>query len=58
MTELDELAIQTNACCNLIKTYDCNYLKSIDIDLKKSFYDNVTGGKYCFNTVKDLFLLN
>lgn len=52
MAELDELAIQTNACCNLIKTYDCNYLNSMDTDLKKSFYDKVTGGKYCFNTVK------
>lgn len=37
MAELDELAVQTNACCNLIKTYDCNYLNSMDTDLKKIF---------------------
>ena len=52
MAELDELEIQTNACCNLIKTYDCNYLNVMDKDLKNSFCDKVTNHKYCFNTLK------
>ena len=52
MAELDELEIQRNACCNLIKTYDCNYLNVMDKDLKNSFCDKVTNHKYCFNTLK------